>query len=186
VDPDIVRYALANGCPEAAAHMAGRGAPLDLESAAGIGRADVVAKYFESPRAPSESDAGMALIMAAWYDQRDVVAFMLDHGVAPGVRRPTDGNTALHVACYSGYSDLVSLLISRGAPLDVLDHVFSTPPVVWALHAWLVERRADADSYKAILRMLVAAGADVPQESLDDDRIRSDAALYAALTRREN
>ncbi|MGE5927635.1 MAG: ankyrin repeat domain-containing protein [Gemmatimonadota bacterium] len=184
IDPDIVRYALVNGCPEAAAHMAARGAPLDLEGAAGIGAVDVVATCFEPPRAVAEAEAGTALVMAAWYDQREAIACMLDRGVAPGARRPSDGNTALHVACYSGYAELVVLLIARGAPLDVLDHVYRTPPCVWALHAWLVENRTPADRYKVILRMLADAGARIPRERLDDPRITSDAELHATLARR--
>ena len=184
VDPDVVRYALVNGCPEAAAHMAARGAPLDLEDAAGIGAVDVVATYFEPPRAVAEAEAGTALVMAAWYDQRRAIAIMLDRGVSPGARRPGDGNTALHVACYSGYAELVELLISRGAPLDVLDHVYRTEPFVWALHAWLVESRPNADRYKAILRMLADAGARVPRERIEHERIRSDAGLYAMLAQR--
>ena len=181
VDPDIVRYALVNGCPEAASHMAGRGAPLDLEGAAGIGAVDVVAACFEPPRAVSEAEAGSALVMAAWYDQRTAIAVMLDRGAAPGARRPSDGSTALHVACYNGYTELVELLIARGAPLDELDHVYRTPPFVWALHAWLVERRPDAAPYKAILRRLAEAGARMQREWIADARIHADAGLYAAL-----
>ena len=183
VDPDIVRYALMNGCPEAAAHMAARGAPLDLEAAAGIGRTDVVAAFFEPPRSVAEAEAGKALVMAAWYDRRETITYMLDHGVAPGVRRPSDGDTALHVACYSGHAELVALLVRRGAPLDVRDDVYQTPPIVWALHAWLAENRPDAEPYKAILRLLVEAGAEVPHGALEDDRIRADRELLALLTR---
>ena len=182
VDPDIVRYAVANGCPEAGAYMASRGAPVDLEAAAGIGRVDLVARYFEPSRSVSERDAGTALVTAAWYGQRDVVAYLLDHGVAPGARG-THGNTALHVACYSGHPETVALLIGRGAPLDVLDVVYRTPPIVWALHAWLVENRTDAAACKSILRMLAEAGAEVPRERIEDARIRGDAALHAVLSR---
>lgn len=183
IEPDIVRYCLVNGCPEAAAHMALRGAPLDLEGAAGIGRVDVLEERFDrggiSPR-----DAAAALVMAAWYDQRDAVRFLLDHGVDPGARRSHDGDTALHVASYSGSPALVELLIERGAPLDVTDSVYGTPPLVWALHAWLAESRRNAEDYKAILRLLAGAGAKVERKWLDDDRLRADPELYALLAAR--
>lgn len=184
VDPGIVRSCLANGCPEAAAHMAARGAPLDLEEAAGIGRLDVVARYLEPPRTISETDTTRALIMASWYDQRVVVMFLLDCGVDVGTRAPDDGRTVLHIAAYLGNAALVALLLDRGAPLNVSDSVYGTPPLVWALHAWLVERRADDEKYRSVLRMLADAGAEVKPEWLDDDVLRADRDLYAALVAR--
>jgi hypothetical protein len=132
----------------------------------------------------SDSDAATALIMASWYDQRDVVSFLLDHGVDVGARSPNDGDTALHIAAYRGNAALVELLLKRGAPLDVTDTVYGTPPLVWALHAWLVERRSDAEAYRTVLRMLAVAGAEVKPEWIDDERLRADRDLYAVLLRR--
>ncbi|HEX6250825.1 MAG TPA: hypothetical protein VFZ56_05265, partial [Gemmatimonadaceae bacterium] len=96
VDEGIVHACLMNGCPEAGAHMAARGASIGLEEAAGIGRLDLLARLFESARTVSTADAAAALIMASWYDRRDVVSFLLDHGVDVGTRAPKDGDTALH------------------------------------------------------------------------------------------
>jgi hypothetical protein len=184
IDPDIVRSCLVNGCPEAAAHMAERGAPVGLEAAAGIGRVDLVAAHLEGRRGVPPGEAADALIMAAWYDHRDVVVFLLDHGVDVAARREREGQTALHVACYSGYPALVELLLARDAPVDVTDSIHGTPPLVWALHAWLAEHRRNADDYKSILRLLAGAGAAVRREWIEDERIRSDATLHAELERR--
>ncbi|HEX6133810.1 MAG TPA: ankyrin repeat domain-containing protein [Longimicrobiales bacterium] len=184
IDAGIVRGCLMNGCPEAGAHMATRGASIDLEEAAGIGRLDLVARWFEPPRTESPADAASALIMASWYDRRDVVSFLLDHGVAVGTRAPKDGDTALHIAAYNGHVALVDLLLQRGAPVNVTDDVYHTPPLVWAMHAWLVENRSDAEAYRTVLRMLADAGAVVKPEWLDDDRLRADPDLFAALSRR--
>jgi hypothetical protein len=184
IEPGIVRSCLMNGCPEAGAHMAARGASIGLEEAAGIGRLDVLARYFEPPRSVSDSDAADALIMASWYDRRDVVSFLLDQGVDVGTRAPKDGDTALHIAAYNGHGALVQLLLERGAPVNVTDDVYGTPPLVWAMHAWLVENRSNAEAYRSVLRILADAGADVKPEWLDDDRLRADPALYAALSRR--
>jgi ankyrin repeat protein len=184
IDPGIVRSCLMNGCPEAGAHMAARGASIGLEEAAGIGRLDVLARFFGPPRSVSDADAADALIMASWYDRRDVVSFLLDQGVDVGTRAPKDGDTALHIAAYNGHGALVQLLLERGAPVNVTDDVHGTPPLVWAMHAWLVENRSNAEAYCSVLRMLADAGADVKPEWLDDDRLRADPALYAALSRR--
>lgn len=184
VGADIVRSCLMNGCPEAAAHMAARGAQVDLEEAAGIGRLDLVARCFEPPRTVSQADAASALIMASWYDRGEVVIFLLDHGVDVGSRQPKEGQTALHVAAYRGNPELVGLLLKRHAPVNVRDAVYRTPPLVWALHAWLVERRGDEDGYPRVVRMLADAGAQVKAEWLDDDRLRADRDLHAALSAR--
>lgn len=184
IDATIVRSCLLNGCPEAAVYMAARGAPLDLEAAAGIGRLDVVAQQFELPREPSFLESANALMLAAWYDKRDVVSFLLDHGVDVRTRSPRDGQTALHIAAYNGSPRLVEMLLKRGAPFDVIDDTYGTPPLVWALHAWLVERRSDAEGYRSVLRLLASAGAEVKSEWIDDDRLRTDRDLYAALSAR--
>ena len=181
VDRDVVRGCLANGCPEAAAHMAARGARVGLEDAAGIGRVDLLAAQFAGGRTVSAPDATAALIMAAWYDRREAIAFLLDHGVDPGARRLHDGNTALHVASYAGHPALVELLLARGAPVDAHDAVFDTPPLVWALHAWLAEGRTNSADYRAIIRSLVGAGAEVKPEWLE--RMRGDTELHAELSR---
>lgn len=184
LDARIVRACLMNGCPEAAAHLAARGAPVDLEAAAGLGRLDIVAGYFEAPRSPAPADALAALLMASWYDQREVVARLLDGGVDVGARAPQDGKTALHVAAYRGNGALVAALLARGAPVNVRDDIHGTPPLVWALHAWLVERREPADPYRTVLRLLAGAGAEVQSSWLEDERLRADAELYAMLRRR--
>ena len=184
MDAAIVRSCLRNGCPEAAAHLASRGAAVGLEEAAGLGRLDVVARCFAAPRTVSHEDAATALRMASWYAQQSVVAFLLDQGLEVGARDPKDGSTALHIAAYQGSTALVELLLARGAPVNVKDAVYGTPPLVWALHAWLVDQREDAAAYRAVLRRLVAAGAEVKREWLDDDRLRTDEDLFAALARR--
>jgi hypothetical protein len=184
IRPDIVRNCLANGCPEAAEYLAQRGAPVDLEGAAGLGRVDLVGKYFAPSKSISPAEGAQALIMAAWYGQRDVTAFLLDHGVDAAARHPKDDNTALHIAAYSGHAALVQLLLERGAPIDVVDGPYHTPPLVWALHAWLVENREPADAYRRVLRLLAEAGATVKQQWIDDDRVRADPELYALLSQR--
>ena len=66
--------------------------------------------------------------------------------------------------------------------MNVNDAVYGTPPLVWALHAWLAEGRRNAADYRAIIRMLLAAGAEVKAEWAE--RVQGDAELYAELSRR--
>ena len=98
--------------------MAARGAPLTGVDAAGIGRLDVLARLFVSS---SSDEAVAALLMASWYDQREAVTFLLDHGVDVGARDPQDGDTALHHAAYTGNVALAELLLRRGAKPEWLD-----------------------------------------------------------------
>jgi ankyrin repeat protein len=113
--------------------------------------------------------------MAAWYDRREALAFLLDHGVDAGARDPKDGDTALHLAAHHGNAGLVALLLARGAPVNARDAVHGSSPLVWALHAWLVERRpgAGAEAYRAVVRMLVEAGAEVSPEWRGDPELRA-------------
>jgi ankyrin repeat protein len=188
----IVHACLANGCPEAAAHMAQRGAPLDLEEAAGIGRLDVVEQYFRvrggAAQPASTEKAIAALIMAAWYDQRDVIRYLLDQEIDPGAKLPRkgDGQTALHVAAYQGNVELVALLIQRGAPVNLADETYGTTPLVWALHAWLVEDRGRAQDYRRVVKVLAESGAHVASDHIDDERLRADPELFALLSRAAN
>ena len=181
LDPGIVHYCLVNGCPEAAAHLADLGAPVGFVDAAGIGRLEVIRQTFEAPDTVPEQDRASAMVMAAWYGQREVIGLLLEKGVDPGARTAKDGRTALHVAAYQGNVELVEFLIKHGAPLDVTDKEFGTPPVVWALHAWLKENRPDAEAYKRVLLALAGAGARVEREWLEDDRLRANPRLYEVL-----
>jgi hypothetical protein len=177
-----VRSCLANGCPEAALHLVTRhGGQVDLEDAAGLGLLERVRSFLQAPGA-SFTDAELveALRMASWYGQVEVVDFLLNHGIAVDARDETEGHTALHIAAYQGSPALVELLLRRGAAVNLNDRKYGTPPVVWALHAWLVDQR-DAGEYPAVLRLLSAAGAEVKREWLDDDRIRAEPGLLAAL-----
>jgi ankyrin repeat protein len=190
IGPRIVRDCLANGCPEAAEHLARRGVPLSLEGAAGIGRLDLVAQCFDDRRSLADpawrQEVWDALMMAVWYGHTDVVEFFLGRGFDPAWKVEGDGErrTVLHVAAYQGRASIVEVLLRHAAPVNVPDDVHGTTPLVWALHAWLVEGRKDQAPYRAVARLLAEAGAAVKPEWIDDDRVRADPELYAALMRR--
>ncbi len=149
-----VRDCLANGCPEAAAHMAGRGAPVGLEDAAGIGRADLMLRFFEPTRTATGSEIAAAMMMAAWYDRREVIDVLLDHGVDISTRDTHEGQTALHIAAYQGNAALVEFLLARGAAPGLTDTAYGTTPLVWAQHAWRVDHRGPDEAYRQVIALL--------------------------------
>jgi hypothetical protein len=154
IDARCVHGCLANGCPEAAAHMARRGAPLGLEEAAGLGRLDLVAWHLGPAQPSPRAELGSAMTMAAWYDQREVIGFLLDHGVDVSTVDAADGQTALHVAAYQGNVALVEMLLARGATPGVTDARYGTTPLVWAQHAWRADHRGPEDSYRRVIALL--------------------------------
>jgi ankyrin repeat protein len=116
--------ALANGRPEAALFLAQRGARLDLEGAAGLGRLDVVAASFgpdgalRNGAAPAQLQAGFR--WAAEYGRNDVLTYLLDRGAGPAAQ-DRNGLTALHWAVVGGHLDTVRLLLARNAPLEIVN-----------------------------------------------------------------
>ncbi len=101
-----------------------------------------------------------AMTMAAWYDQREVIAFLLDHGVDGSTVDTADGKTALHVAAYQGNLALVELLLARGAAPSVTDARYGTTPLVWAQQAWRVDHRGPEDSYRRVIALLGGDGTE--------------------------
>jgi hypothetical protein len=99
----LVNGCLANGRPEAAEYLAGRGAPLDLEGAAGVGRLDLVKSFF-NPDGTLKPPATIAQLKdgftwACEYGRTDVVEYLLDHGVdASEVLPRPHKQTGLHWA----------------------------------------------------------------------------------------
>jgi hypothetical protein len=75
---------LANGRPLAARFLAGRGAYLDFENAAGVGDLDRVKELVSTA---SEEELEKGFVWACAYGYSEVVAFLVDHGIdPPGVR----------------------------------------------------------------------------------------------------
>jgi len=154
-DDSMVRWALANSCPEAAHALVERGARIDdLVAAAGVGRVDVVARLVETS---SKDDRENALIMAARYGQYDVVRLLLDRGVDVAA---SDGMTALHHA--AGLADLrmIRLLIERGGPLEKENAWGGT---VLSSTLWFADNASAGEfehrDYASTLDTLIAAGA---------------------------
>jgi ankyrin repeat protein len=184
----LVNCCLANGLDHAAEFLASRGAPLDLEGAAGLGRLDLVKPFF-NPDGRLKETATMAqmrdgFMWACEYGRTDVVEYFLDHGIDVGELLPRPhGQTGQHWAAYSGHVNTVKALLKRRAPVDVKDNRFGAAPLGWALHGWGSHEggTSTSDSYYEVVALLVAAGAPVEPEWLNRENVRTDPRMLAAL-----
>ncbi len=188
-DYPLVNGCLANGRDVAATYLANRGAPLDLEGAAGVGRLDIVRSFF-TPDGRLKETATLAQMRdgftwACEYGRTNVVEYLLDHGItADEIFRRPFGQTGLHWAAHGGHVNTVRMLLQRGAPVDVKDREFNATPLGWALHGWSGQKKDSAsnDSYDEVVRLLVAAGAPVEPEWLSDENVQANSRMVAALT----
>jgi hypothetical protein len=187
----LVNGCLANGRKDAAECLASRGAPLDLEGAAGVGRLDIVKTFF-LPDGSRKETATMAQMKdgftwACEYGRTDVVVHLLGHGIDVSELLPRPhGQTGLHWAAHSGHLDTVKALLERRAPVDVKDQRFGGSPLDWALHGWNDQIRDGKGNaaYYDVVALLVAAGATVGPGWLRDEIARAHPRMFAVLTRK--
>jgi ankyrin repeat protein len=182
-----VNACLHNGRGQAAEFLANRGARLDLEGAAGMGRLDMVKSFFhedgslQSPATQQQLNDGFA--WACEFGRISVVEFLLQRGMEVDAKLPHGGQTGLHWAAYGGHLDTVKLLLDRGAPIDVKEERFGGTPLAWTLHAWRnLPARIDREPYYEVAALLVRSGAKVESGSDEEDAaIRADPRMIAAL-----
>jgi hypothetical protein len=192
--PGAVNGCLANGRPQAAEFLAQRGAPLDLEGAAGVGRLDLVQSFFNTDGSlkPNATKAQMkdGFSWACEYGRTSVVDFLLQRGMEVNARLKHNGQTGLHWAAHGGHLDTVTLLLKRKAPVDAKDESFGGTPLEWALHGWGdAGPKAKRSHYYDVVALLVAAGATVDPEWLVesnrgfplDEKVRAHPRMLAAL-----
>ena len=187
---------LANGCGEAARFFASRGAHMNLEEAAGVGRLDVVKTYFDENGSlkPDVTRQQMesGFMHACGYGHAEVVEFLLEKGVHPGWRSK-DGDTGLHWATYGPHLNVVKLLLQRGAPVNVRDERFQGTPLDWALYGWSRSKdKTERERCYEIVALLARAGAELDPQWYEQneerrqaaDKFRADPRMMAALSGR--
>jgi hypothetical protein len=152
---------LANGRQRAAAFLASKGASLNLESAAGVGRLDIVSHLFRSdgtliqPATKRELQAGF--LWACMYGHEHVVNFLLEHGA--DFRDPADsGATGLHWAAGGGHVSIVKLLLGLGSPLEELNQWGGT---VLGHAGYGFEHETSEVDFIPTFEALLAAGAKI-------------------------
>ncbi len=183
----IINACLANGRGEAAGYLAKRGARLDLEGAAGVGRLDVVKSFFNDDGSlktnATREQMKSGFNWACEYGRLDVVDFLLQRGISVGERHR--GETGLHWAAHGAHVEVVKLLLERKAPVDVEDERWSGIPLQWAFHGWLDRSPGTiSDGYYEVAALLVAAGSEVTPELLASEKVRADPRMVAALSKR--
>ena len=160
-DDGIVLACLANGCPEAAAFLADRGAPLGILEAAGLGRLDIVKTFFGAPgsaRGELSADAiHTAFRYACFYGRNEVVEFLVGQGVDLA-GHSDDGQTALHYAAMGGKLETIGILLRHHAPLETVNRFGGT---VLGQTLWSAVHGGDPDVFAPIVETLIAAGAKI-------------------------
>ncbi|HEV2474156.1 MAG TPA: ankyrin repeat domain-containing protein [Chthonomonadales bacterium] len=200
IDPEnsgsTVNACLHNGRGRAALFLAGKGARLDLEGAAGTGRTDVVRGFFPDgigptpPATREQMQAGFG--WACEFGHTAVVDYLLQVAVPVDLSLGHGGQTGLHWAAYAGDARIVRRLLDHGAQVDARDLHFHGNPLEWALYAWgnRTAGKEDSAGYYQVVSLLVSAGASLDPEWLtrNEDRkraarkLQSDSQMQSALS----
>ena len=183
----LVNGCLHNGRDQAASFLASHGADIDLEAAAGIGRLDLVKACFddqgglEPPSTVAQMTDGFA--WACEFGHADVVRFLVEKGMDVRARLKHHGQTGLHWASGGGHVETVRILLQHAAPVDARDEEWKATPLEWALYGWQ-QRRTPAvgsERYYTVVGLLVTAGAAVKSDWFNEEAVREDPAMQAAL-----
>ena len=161
-EENLVASCLANRRLRAAAEfLAGKGAALNFEAAAGLGRLEAVKTFFDEKGKPSSRPARTemerGLFWACEYGHNHVVEFLWQKGVSLDARSP-DGQTPLHWAVIGGQAETVKLLLVHGANLEARNSYGGTAlgQALWsAIHD---DRETD---YLRMVQTLIRAGAHI-------------------------
>jgi hypothetical protein len=161
----IVHACLANGRVLAAEFLASRGARVDLEAAAGLGRLDVVQIFFDesSPANATNAQKERALLWACQYGHNSVVELLLQRGVPVQTQAGT-GQSALHWAVIGGRPDTIKLLLARGASLEA-KNAYDGTALGQAL--WSAVHSDRGWAYLPVIETLLKAGARIEAGTLE-------------------
>jgi hypothetical protein len=162
----IVNACLANGRLHAAEFLASRGARVDLEAAAGLGRLDLVQSFFDdsgaAPATTTNPQKERALLRACEYGRTPVVDFLLQHGV-PLHAQADSGQSALHCSVIGGHLETIKLLLERGASLED-KNVYGGTALAQAL--WSAVHSDRGCEYLPVIDTLLKAGARIEAGTL--------------------
>lgn len=130
-----IETALVFNMGEAADALVRRGAPIGtLAAAAGLGRLEDVRRMLPSADA---NDRHRATALAAQCGHADVLSVLIDAGEDPDRFNPQGTHShspPLHQAIAAGHLHIVTLLVERGARLDIRDTIHQGTPLGWATY----------------------------------------------------
>jgi Ankyrin repeats (many copies) len=120
----LVRACFSNGQPDAARFLGDHGAPLDLETAAGVGRFALVKSFFgaggklQAPATQRQLQSGF--LLACMCGEENIAVFLLERGA--DLHDPADtGATALHWAAGAGHLGLTKHMLQPGGALEIIN-----------------------------------------------------------------
>ena len=134
-------------------------------------RAEVERRLAADPGLPGRLDDAerAALVDAAEAGNAAAVTLMLDLGF-PIAQRRDDGATALHAAAYAGSTEVVALLLARGADLEALDGTWESTALDWAVvGSGFRPTTSPGAEWVATARTLLDAGASAAAITLSPD-----------------
>lgn len=147
----LVASCLANGRRRAAEYLAARGAPLDFEAAAGVGRLDMVSSLLYLQPGPAKQQIEQGFLWACEFGRWQIAELSLLHGVDLSAQ-DRSGQTALHRAVIGRQQEIVSLLIAKGASLKQRNQYGGTP---LGQAIWCVLNSEGGEEYFAIIDLLL-------------------------------
>ncbi len=167
LDASVLNACLANGHLQAAEFLGARGAALDLESAAGLGRINEVKKYFDQNGAlaanATKAKLDRGFLWACEYGRDEVVELFLRHGADLEAQANT-GQTALHWAVIGAHVGTINLLLSHGANLEAKNSYGGTA-LGQALWSALHSNKQKEEDYIRVIETLLKAGAHIDDDS---------------------
>lgn len=185
--------ALHNGRGDAAEFLASHGARLDLEGAAGTGRAEVVANFVELDGTlkggATHEQLNYGFSWACEYGRTNVVKLLLERAAKPD-EVCMHGETGLHWAAFGGHVEIVDLLLAAKATLNAKDGSYGGTPLGWAIYGWNDPApEFEAAGYYEVVEHLVRAGATLDWEWIENpnrgsslaSKLRADSRMMAAL-----
>jgi hypothetical protein len=105
---------------------------------------------------------------------------LLEAGARPDLRGAFE-ETALHWAAHLGLARLVARLLEVSAGVNLKDARYHSTPVGWALHGCYHSSPAPQGRHHDVVAALVRAGARLEPAWLEDEQVRSDPRMMAAL-----
>ncbi|MEH6991508.1 ankyrin repeat domain-containing protein [Neobacillus drentensis] len=108
---------------------------------------------------------------ASWDHKADAVRVMLDVGFHVDARHNNHSMTALHRAAIRGDREIVQLLITHGASMDILNEFGGTPmnSCIWG-STHFQDPQGD---YAAVAESLIEAGVRLPDQALGSEAVKA-------------